>query len=88
MRVSVELTSSDGLSEHEFVFWFDERDRTFKLDYYTYSERETRRHGFKAFKKWNRCDQRYNTTEKPEVTDFIRQKAREKFCESLKFEDC
>lgn len=87
MRVSVEITSSDGMSEHEFIFWLDERDRTFKLDLYYYKEKETRRHCFKVIKKWNRLDQRSNNTKKPEVTDFIRQKAREAFCNSLKFED-
>ena len=87
MRVSVEIVSSDGMSEHEFVFWFDERDRTFKLDLYYYKEKETRRHGFKVFKMWSRLDKRRDNTPKPEVTDFIRQKAKEVFCHSLKFED-
>ena len=76
----------DDLIEYEFVFWFDDRNRTFVLDAYYKRERATRRHSFKAIEYWNRVDKRARNIEKPFVSSCVKQQALDNFVSSLKIE--
>ena len=90
MRVSVQIITfpTTALWAEEFVFWFDERTRTFNLDNYYKQNRKTKRHDFKAVKIWSRLDKRHDTIkEKPDVPEHVKEKCLDVFMKSIKFEE-
>lgn len=78
-RVEVpRLMSEDGLSRALYVFYLGRnRDMPFGvyLDLYKEETRQTKRHKWKADKRWSRLDKRNSNITKPKVDKGVMQEA-------------
>ncbi|MDP2692738.1 MAG: hypothetical protein Q8O88_03820 [bacterium] len=85
--MNTELTIPiDDLNHEVFRFYFDENRSTLYLDYYGWYHRDTKRHGWKCQKHYNRLDDRGSDMKEEAVllSDAVKEMAIKQFAEKLK----
>jgi len=75
----------DDFNKVQYGFYFDDRKMIIYLDKYIILYRETKRHGWKISKQYERLDQRHNTIKLEDIPfdDNIKTKAKQIFVDQI-----
>lgn len=86
MDITVENIAPDGLSKYEYMF-YNIRGFAFVLQYYSYCERPTKRHGWTSKERYNRVSARSSNinAESIKIPAAIIQQAKEQLINSITF---
>lgn len=82
----IEKEDDDKLKKVEYRYW-QRREMEMELDWIIHYERPTRRHGWKAVRRWSRLNMRYNQIkmERYEPPQWVKDAVRKKVNDALQF---